>query len=127
MGQLSSEQIISTLRKAEALLSVTQFSKQIGVVVVTYDRWSEEYGGLKIDQAERLIELEGRNARFKRWPSDARLDKAILKVVASGKYYGQRSGVTQSSRSAKCPPPFASCSDGRVSGWGGVARPNAVR
>jgi putative transposase len=49
----------------EVLLSVAQVSKQMDVVVVTYYRWRSDYGGLKIDHAERLEELKSENARFK--------------------------------------------------------------
>ena len=51
-----------------------------------YYRWRKEYGGLKVDQAKRLKELEGENARLKRLLAEAELDKAILKEAASGKY-----------------------------------------
>ena len=84
------EQIIGKLREAEVLLSqgrtVAQAAKQIGVTVVTYYRWRKEYGGLKVDQAKRLKELDGENARLKRLLAEAELDKAILKEAASGKY-----------------------------------------
>jgi transposase-like protein len=52
----------------------------------TYYRWRREYGGLKVDQAKRLKELEKENARLKRLLGEAELDKAILKEAASGKY-----------------------------------------
>ena len=52
----------------------------------TYYRWKKEYGGLRIDQAKRLKELEKENARLKRLLADAELDKAILKEAASGNF-----------------------------------------
>ncbi len=83
------EQIIGKLREAEVLLSqgktVAQASEHIGVTVQTYYRWRKEYGGLKVDQAKRLKDLESENARLKRLLADAELDKAILKEAASGK------------------------------------------
>jgi putative transposase len=86
----STEPIVSKLREAEVLMAqgktLAQMSKQIGVTVVTYYRWRKEYGGLKVDQAKRLKELEGENARLKRLLADAELDKAILREAASGKY-----------------------------------------
>jgi transposase-like protein len=88
--QHGTEQIIGKLREAEVLLSqgktVAQAAKQIGVTVVTYYRWRKEYGGLKVDQARRLKELEKENSRLKRLLAEAELDKAILKEAASGKY-----------------------------------------
>jgi transposase-like protein len=84
------EQIIARLREAEVLIAqgktVAQASKQIGATEQTYYRWRREYGGLKVDQAKRLKELEKENSRLKRLLADAELDKAILKEAASGKY-----------------------------------------
>ena len=53
---------------------------------VTYYRWRKDYGGMKVDQAKRLKELEKENARLKRLLADAELDKAILKEAASGNW-----------------------------------------
>jgi putative transposase len=86
----TSEQIISKLREAEVELArgmpVAQVCKKIGVTDQTYYRWRKEYGGLKLDQAKRLKELEKENARLKRLLADAELDKAILKEAASGNF-----------------------------------------
>lgn len=84
------EEIISKLREAEVLLaqgvSVGEVVRQLGVTQVTYYRWRKEYGGMKVDQAKRLKELEKENARLKRLLADAELDKAILKEAASGNW-----------------------------------------
>ena len=53
---------------------------------VTYYRWRKEYGGMKVDQAKRLKDLEKETARLKRLLADAELDKAILKEAASGNW-----------------------------------------
>ena len=57
--------------------------KQLGVTDQTYYRWRREYGGLKVDQARRLKELERENARLKRVVADQALDMAILREAAS--------------------------------------------
>ncbi len=57
-----------------------------GITEQTYYRWRKEYGGMKPDQARRLEQLEGENARLKRLLADAELDEAILKEAARGKY-----------------------------------------
>ncbi|MEM1275288.1 MAG: transposase, partial [Pseudomonadota bacterium] len=79
-----SEEIISKLREAEVLLaegvSVGEVVRRLGVTQVTYYRWRKEYGGMKVDQAKRLKDLEKENSRLKRLLADAELDKAILKV-----------------------------------------------
>jgi putative transposase len=84
------EQIIAKLREAEVKLAkgtaLAQACKDLAITEQTYYRWRKEYGGLKLDQARRLKELEKENGRLKRLLADAELDKAILKEAASGKY-----------------------------------------
>jgi transposase-like protein len=86
----NAEEIIQKLRGADVLLgqgkTVSQACKQIGVSDQTYYRWRKGYGGMKIDQARRLKELESENARLKRAVADLTVDKLILKEVAEGKY-----------------------------------------
>ena len=88
--RFTAEQIIAKLREAEVELArgktIPEVCKKIGVTEQTYYRWRKEYGGLRIDQAKRLKELEKENARLKRLVADAELDKAILKEAASGNF-----------------------------------------
>jgi transposase-like protein len=82
------EQIITKLREAEVLLSqgdtIGIVSKKIGVSEFTYYRWRKEYGGMRVDQAHRLKDLEQENARLKRLVADLSLDNSILKEAARG-------------------------------------------
>ena len=84
------EQIIAKLREAEVALSqgqtVVQVSRSLGITEQTYYRWRNEYGGLKIDQARRLKDLERENARLKRAVAELTLDKLILKEAAAGNF-----------------------------------------
>ena len=84
------EQIIGMLREAEVLLSqgekIGMICRGLGVSEQSYYRWRREYGGLKIDQAKRLKELERENARLRRAVSDLTLDKMILNEALSGNY-----------------------------------------
>ena len=84
------EQIVRKLRTAEVELakglSIKAVCKKLGVTDQTYDRWRKEYGGMQVDQARRLKELEKQNARLKRLRADAELDKAILKEAAKGNF-----------------------------------------
>jgi len=84
------EQLISKLREAEVKLAkgtaIAQVCKDLAVTEQTYYRWRKGYGGLKLDQARRLKDLEKENARLKRLLADAELDKAILKEAVSGKF-----------------------------------------
>jgi len=84
------EQIIHHLREAEVLLAqgqrVGEICRRLGIAEQTYYRWRREYGGLKLDQARRLKELEQENARLKRAVADLTLDKLILKEAAEGNW-----------------------------------------
>ncbi len=86
----TSEQIIYKLREAEVALSqgvsVKAVCKQLEVTEQTYYRWRKEYGGLRMDQAKRLRELEKENTRLKRVGADQALGNAILKEAASGNF-----------------------------------------
>ena len=84
------EQIISKLREAEVALAqgetVGQIFHRLGVSEQSYYRWRKEYGGLKMDQAKRLKDLEKENGRLRQAVSDLTLDKQILKEALSGNY-----------------------------------------
>ena len=86
----TAEQIIRMLREAEVELAKGQkvgaVCKKLGVTANTYYRWRKEYGGLKVDQAKRLKELERENARLKRIVADQALDNSILKEAAAGNF-----------------------------------------
>jgi transposase-like protein len=88
--RFSVEQIINHLREAEVLLAqgqtVGEICRRIGVSEQSYYRWRREYGGLKVDQARRLKDLEQENTRLKRAVADLTLDKLILKEAAEGNW-----------------------------------------
>lgn len=82
------EQILNKLREAEILLnqgnSLAVVWKRIGVSDCTYYRWRKEFGGMRIEQAKRLKELEQENSRLKRLVADLSLDNAVLREVGRG-------------------------------------------
>ena len=86
----SPEQILNKLRQVEVAVAtgtpVAQAVREIAVSQHTYYRWRNEYGGLSIDQARRLKQLEQENARLKRAVADLTLDKLILKEAAEGNF-----------------------------------------
>ncbi|QDT92822.1 transposase [Gimesia algae] len=86
----SSEQIISKLREAKVHLAqgmtIPQMCKKLAIHQQTYYKWRREYGGLRMDQAKRLKELEKENARLNKLLAESELDKAILREAASGNY-----------------------------------------
>ncbi|MFC3216009.1 IS3 family transposase [Novosphingobium panipatense] len=80
------EQIIAKLREADVLVgrgsTAIEACRQIGISEQTLYRWRKEYGGLKVDQARRMKDLERENARLKRLVADLALDKAILQEAS---------------------------------------------
>ena len=90
LKRYTTEQIIGLLREAEVRLSQGQtigtICRSIGVSEQSYYRWRREYGGLKLDQAKRLKDLDRENERLKRAVSELTLDKLILKEALEGKY-----------------------------------------
>ncbi len=84
------EEIIQHLRTAEIEqskgLSQEEASRKIGVTPVTLSRWKAEFGGMRVDQAKRLKELEQENARLKKIVADQALDNLILKEVSKGNF-----------------------------------------
>lgn len=88
--KFTAEQIIKDLREAEILLSkgdtVGKVCKKLGISEQTYYRWRREYGGMQVEQAKRLKELEKENARLKKLVAELSLDKAILREAAQGNF-----------------------------------------
>jgi putative transposase len=84
------EQIIQMLREAEVMqsqgVSIRELAKKLGITDQTYYRWRKEYGGLRVDQAKRMKDVEKENARLKKVVADQALDIAILKEAASGNF-----------------------------------------
>ena len=84
------EQIINKLREVEIDVgqgaSIAEASKQIGVTEQTYYRWRKEYGGMRIEQAKRLKDLEKENTRLKKLVADLSLDISILKEASRGNF-----------------------------------------
>jgi transposase-like protein len=87
--KFSAEEIINKLREAEVLTSqgktVEEICRAFGISDQTYYRWRKEYGGLRIEQAKRLKELEQENARLRKVVADLTLDNSILKETLRGK------------------------------------------
>ena len=86
--RFTAEEIIRKLREAEVLLSQGQaidlVCRGLGISEQTYYRWRKEYGGLELDQARRMKDLERENVRLKRLFADLSLEKQVLKDIARG-------------------------------------------
>ena len=66
--------------------TVVEAVRRIGVPEQTFYRWGSEYGGLRIDQARRLKQLETENSRLKRAVAELTLDNQILKEATEGNF-----------------------------------------
>jgi transposase-like protein len=84
------EQIINKLREAEIHINqgipIAEASRKIGITQQTYYRWRREYGGLRIEQARKLKNLEKENVQLKKLVADLSLDNAILKEATEGNF-----------------------------------------
>jgi putative transposase len=90
MKRYKQEQIVNLLRQIEVEIAngktTPQACKEAEITQQTYYRWRKEFGGLKLDQAKRLKELERENAKLKRLVAELSLEKQILKDVAGGNF-----------------------------------------
>ena len=84
------EEIIQHLRTVEIEkakgASLEEAARKIGVCSQALVRWQSEYGGLSVDQAKRLKELEQENARLKKLVADLALREAMLQEVLKGNF-----------------------------------------
>jgi putative transposase len=84
----TAEQIVAKLCEADVLLGngmpLEELIRQLGISDATYYKWRKQHGGLRVDQAKRLKELEQENNRLKKAVADLTLDNMILKEVNRG-------------------------------------------
>ena len=86
--RLAAEQIVTKLRQIEVLQgqgkTIATACKEAGTTEQNYYRWRKEYGGLGVDQAKRLKQLESENGRLKKLVADLSLEKQVLQDIAQG-------------------------------------------
>jgi putative transposase len=84
------EQVVNLLRQVEVAIANGKTTvlacKEASITEQTYYRWRKEYGGLQVDQAKRLKELEQENAKLKRLVANLSLEKLVLKDIAEGNF-----------------------------------------
>ena len=86
--RLNAEQIVTKLRQIEVLQgqgkTIAVACKEAGTTEQSYYRWRNEYGGLGVDQAKRLKQLETENGRLKKLVADLSLEKQVPQDIAQG-------------------------------------------
>ncbi len=85
-SQFTDEQIIGALKKLDGGISAKDVARDLGVNVQTLYRWRKKFGGMDVNEARRLKQLEDENRRLKRLVADLTLDKQMLQDVASRKW-----------------------------------------
>jgi transposase-like protein len=82
------EQIIRKLEEGHRQLAggmeLDEVCRHLEIAESTWHRWLAQYGGMKANDAKRLRELDGENARLKKLLAEAELDKSMLKEIAEG-------------------------------------------
>ena len=84
--RFTEEQIVGALKQAEAGMKVAEVCRQTGVSQHTFYYWRRKYGGLEVNEAKRLRELEAENAKLKKLVANLSLDNLALKEVLSKKW-----------------------------------------
>jgi transposase-like protein len=86
--RFSAEQIVMLLRQIDVATaqgkSISVACREAEISDQSFYRWRKEYGGLDLDQARKMEDLEKENARLKRLVADLSLEKQVLKDISSG-------------------------------------------
>lgn len=85
-SRFTEEQIVGTLQRLESGVAAKDLARELGVNAQTLYRWKKKYGGLDVNEARRLKQLEDENGRLKRMVADLSLDKQMLQEVLSRKW-----------------------------------------
>jgi len=85
-SRFSEEQIIGVLKEADAGVPVKDLCRRIGISDATFYHWKAKYGGMEVNEARRLRQVEEENGRLKRIVAQQALDLDALKVVLAKKW-----------------------------------------
>jgi len=85
-SRFSEEQIIASLKEAEAGRKIVDICREKGISDATFYSWRSKYGGMDVNEARRLRQLEDENRRLKQLVADLTLDKEALKAALSKKW-----------------------------------------
>ena len=84
--RFTEEQIIRALKENEAGAKVADICRQMGISDATFYNWRSKYGGLEVNEAKRLKELEAENTKLKKLLAETMIEKEALKDVLSKKW-----------------------------------------
>ncbi len=82
-SRFTEEQIVGILKQSDAGMKTAELCRQHGIAEQTFYRWKAKYGGMDVDDAKRLKQLEQENAQLKRIVADLTLDNVVLKDLVS--------------------------------------------
>ena len=82
----SEEQIIKAIKRHEAGAKVDDICRDLGISTGTFYNWRSKYGGLEVNEARRLRELESENSRLKKLLAEKLLEVEAMKDVLSKKW-----------------------------------------
>lgn len=85
-SRFTEAQIVSVLQQADAGIKVADLCRKAGISQNTFYAWKKRYGGMTVNEAKKMRELEAENAKLKRLLADTMLDNAALKDVVSRKW-----------------------------------------
>jgi putative transposase len=85
-SRFTEEQIIGVLKEAEAGMKTAEVCRKHGISDATYYKWKAKYGGLEVNEARRLRQLEDENRRLKQMVAEQALDLQALKAVLGKKF-----------------------------------------
>ena len=81
-GQHTAEQIIRILdQAAKGEQTVAAICRDHGIAETTFYRWRKAYGGMSVNEAQRLKELERENSRLKRLLAERMLENDLLREL----------------------------------------------
>jgi putative transposase len=85
-SRFSEEQIIKIIKEKEAGVKLADLCRRHGISEQTFHRWKAKFGGMDVNEARRLKQLEDENRRLKHLVADLTLDNQALKYVVTKKY-----------------------------------------
>lgn len=85
-SRFSEEQIINILKEKEAGAKLADLCRRHGISEQTVHRWKAKFGGMEVNDARRLKQLEEENRRLKHLVADLTLDNQALKAITAKKW-----------------------------------------